>query len=177
MAPMAANRIPWKHALRDTAIVIATLVIWALDARMRSAELSASAFAVALLAGVMTAYSGYLAHEWGHLLGALSAGSVVHLPERVLSVFLFQFDSDRNNRAQFLRMSMGGFVASVLVIALLLALLPLQAWSGRIAMFLVLLGVIATFILEVPVAWRVAHGAAIPRGAAYRSSGDANVPA
>src|SRR6185295_9160157 len=107
---------------------------------------------------------------WGHLLGALAADGVVHLPERVLSVFLFQFDSDRNSRRQFLQMSMVGFVASALVIALLVAVLPLQAWSGRIAIFLVLLGVVATFILEVPVAWRVARGAPLTRGAAYRSS-------
>jgi hypothetical protein len=54
--------------------------------------------------------------------------------------------------------------------------LPLQAWSGRIAMALVFLGVVATFILEVPVAWRVAHGAPIPHGTAYRSSTDVSAP-
>jgi hypothetical protein len=88
----------------------------------------------------------------------------------VFSVFLFQFDSDRNSREQFLRMSMGGFVASVAAIVFLLLVLPLHATSGRIAMLLVAIGVVATFILEVPVAWRVAHGAPIPRGAAYHSS-------
>jgi hypothetical protein len=67
-------------------------------------------------------------------------------------------------------MSMGGFVASAVTILFLVMVLPLDAWSGRIAMLLVVLGVVATFILEVPVAWRVAHGASIPRGAAYRSS-------
>jgi hypothetical protein len=163
-------RIPWKHALRDLVIVVVTLGVWAIDATLRREGGGVWMIPVALVAGVLTAYSGYLAHEWGHLLGALSADSVVHLPERVFSVFLFQFDSDRNTRDQFLRMSMGGFIASAVVIALLLVALPLQAWSGWIAMFLVFLGVVATFILEVPVAWRVARGAPIPRGAAYRSA-------
>jgi len=168
--------LPYRHAARDAAIGLVTLALWWLDARMQVAG-GLAALTVAVLAGVMTAYCGYLVHEWGHLLGALSAGSVVHLPERVLSVFLFQFDSDRNSREQFLRMSMGGFVASAATIAILFAILPLQATSGRLAAFLVVLGVVATFILEVPVAWRVAHGAPIPRGAAYRSSADAGTTA
>lgn len=177
MPVTATTRIPWKHALRDLAVVGVTLAVWAIDAQVRREGAGGWSVPVALLAGALTAYSGYLVHEWGHLLGALSARSVVHLPDRVLSVFLFQFDSDRNDRRQFLRMSMGGFVASAVAVAFLIAVLPLQAWSGRIAMLLVLLGVVATFILEVPVAWRVARGAPIPHGAAYRSSTDVHSPA
>ncbi len=173
MTQSAAERIPWKRAVRDLAVVAATVAVWVIDAWLRQSGEGGWSLALAALVGAMTAYCGYLVHEWGHLLGALSAGSVVHLPERVLSVFLFQFDSDRNDSRQFLRMSMGGFVASALAIVFLVAVLPLQAWSGRIAMLLVFLGVVATFILEVPVAWRVAHGAPIPRGAAYRSSASA----
>jgi hypothetical protein len=167
--------LPYKHAVRDGSIVMITLVVWGLDAQLRSAG-GGVAFLVAFIAAALTTYCGYLVHEWGHLFGALSARSVVHLPDNALSVFLFQFDSDRNDRRQFLRMSMGGFVASALTIVLLLAVLPLHAWSGQIAIFLVFLGVVATFILEVPVAWRVAGGAPIPRGVAYRSSADASGP-
>jgi hypothetical protein len=167
------DSIPWKHLVRDAAVIAATLAIWRVDAVLREGAQGTAALAVAALAGVMTAYSGYLVHEWGHLLGALSAGSVVHRPERVFSIFLFQFDSDRNDRRQFLRMSMGGFAASAVSIVLLTLTLPLHAWSGTIAISLVMLGVIATFILEVPVAWQVGRGAPIPRGVAYRSSADA----
>jgi hypothetical protein len=171
-----AMSLPYRHAARDAAIVAATLALWWLDAATRAGG-GLAALLVAALAGAMTAYCGYLVHEWGHLLGALSARSVVHLPESVLSVFLFQFDSDRNGREQFLRMSMGGFVASIISIAFLLAVLPLQATSGQVALGLVVLGVVATFILEVPVAWLVAHGAPIPRGAAYRSSANTGTTA
>lgn len=166
---MTTLRLPAGHAVRDAWIILATLLVWWIDAGLR-AQGGAVSLAVATLAGVMTALCGYLVHEWGHLLGALSARSVVHLQDRIASVFLFQFDSDHNDRSQFLRMSMGGFVASALMIALLVAVLPLEAIAGKIAMLLVVLGVVATFLLEVPVAWRVAHGAPLPRGAAYRSS-------
>jgi F0F1-type ATP synthase assembly protein I len=172
----AAQRLPYKHAVRDGLVAVATLSLWWVDAGLQSRG-GGLALLVALLAGVMTAYCGYLVHEWGHLLGALSAGSVVHLPRRLFSVFLFRFDSDLNDRRQFLRMSMGGFIASALVVALLLAVLPLDARSGQIALALVLLGVVATFVLEVPVAWRVARGAPLPRGAAYRSSAGARTAA
>jgi hypothetical protein len=168
--------LPYKHALRDLFIVLATLLLWWADSGLRS-QGGALALLVAVLVAAMTAYCGYLAHEWGHLLGALSAGSVVHLPQRLFSVFLFQFDSDRNGRRQFLRMSMGGFLASGITLAFLLAVLPLNARSGRITLVLVLLGVVATFVLELPVAWRVARGAPIPRGGAYRSSAKAETTA
>jgi hypothetical protein len=164
--------LPAAHVLRDASILLVTLLVWSVDASLRS-EGGMIAATVAVIGGALTALCGYLVHEWGHLLGALSAGSTVHLPAKITSAFLFQFDSDRNTRRQFLRMSMGGFVASALVIVLLVAVVPLQALSGKVAMILVVLGVLATFILEVPVAWRVARGAPIPRGAAYRSATDA----
>jgi hypothetical protein len=168
---MASSHLPVAHAARDGLVVLVTLSLWWLDSELRAGG-GVAALAIAALAGVMTALCGYLVHEWGHLLGALSARSVVHLPDTVASVFLFRFDSDRNGRRQFLRMSMGGFVASALVIAVLIAVLPLSALSGKIAMLLAVLGVAATFVLEIPVAWRVAQGAPIPRGAAYESSLD-----
>ena len=120
----------------------------------------------------MTAVCGYLVHEWGHLVGAWAGGSVVHLPESAASTFLFRFDSDRNTREQFLRMSWGGFIASGISIVVLLLVLPLDTWAARVALLLVAAGVAATLILEVPPFRRVARGAPIPTGAAYRSAAD-----
>ena len=54
--------------------------------------------AVALTAGVLAALCGYLAHEWGHLIGARASGSLVHFPDRVASTFLFYFDTRHNDR-------------------------------------------------------------------------------
>ncbi|AXQ27399.1 hypothetical protein D0B54_01265 [Solimonas sp. K1W22B-7] len=155
-----------KLLLRDLALVAATVALVGWSHVLQTAA-SALHWPLAILAGALVAVSGYLAHEWGHLLGALSRGSRVELPPQLAAVFLFKFDSDRNDRRQFLAMSMGGFIASILVVALLLAVLDLHYWADRIALGLVVLGVAATFILEVPGAWKVYKGAPLPHGAAF----------
>ncbi len=162
--------MPWTMAIRDVTVVLITLSVWSLDAHLRTQAPGLSTFGVALAAGVLTAVCSYLAHEWGHFAGARLSRSVVHLPTGVGAVFLFNFDSDRNSRLQFIAMSCGGLLASALVMAALLRLLPLQATASRVALALVGLGFVATVILEVPIVWRVARGAPIPRGAVYSSS-------
>ncbi len=157
-----------KHAVRDAAVVAFTLGLWIADTGLRDVS-GATAVGVACAAGALTAVAGYLAHEWGHLLGARLSGSVVHIPPSAFSLFLFNFNSDRNGRAQFLVMSLGGFIASAAVVVLLLRVLPLHALSGRVAMGLTALGVLATVVLELPPCWRVFKGGAIPRGAAYKA--------
>jgi hypothetical protein len=161
-----------KLALRDLSVLTATLALWLLDPgpSWPAADSSATANAVAVLTGVLTVVCAYLAHEWGHLAGARLVRAVVHHPDTIFSVFLFRFDSDRNDRRQFLAMSLGGFLASAAAIAVLLEFLPRTALAGRLALVLALLGVIATAILELPPAWRVVRGAPIPTGAADRSS-------
>lgn len=159
-----------RLALRDLGLLGLTLALWRLDAGLRGAP-GALAAAVAVAAGALTAVAGYLAHEWGHLSAARFAGSVVHLPESPASPFLFRFDPERNGRREFLAMSAGGFAASAAVVALLLAALPLDALSGRVALALTGLGVLATALLEIPPAWRVLRGGPLPRGgAAYQTT-------
>jgi hypothetical protein len=159
-----------KLALRDLSILGVTLLLWQLDASLRSGGSTSVAMSVGVAAGVLTAVCGYFFHEWGHLAGAAWVKAVVHHPSTLAAVFLFQFDSDRNDRRQFLGMSFGGFAASAIAVTALLAWLPTDALAGRLALTLTLLGVVATVVLEFPPAWRVARGAPIPTGAAYRSS-------
>jgi hypothetical protein len=161
--------MPWKMAFRDVLLVMLTIVLWGVDAGFRGAD-GWVAGVVAVGAGLMAAVCGFLVHEWGHFLGARTGGSSIHRSDRVLDVFLFRFDSDANNRSQFLKMSFGGFLASAAVVVLYAVMLPADALSGKIALLLVALGVVATFILEFPVAWRVARGAPLPQGAAYKSA-------
>lgn len=157
-----------RHALRDGAIVAAALALWSVDARLRGEPGPGPALA-AVTAGALTALAGYLAHEWGHLLGGRLGGAVLHPPARVTDTFLFRFDTDRNGRAQFAAMSLGGFAASAVVVAALAAWLPLHALSGQVALALTAAGVLATVVLELPPFARVLRGAPIPRGAAYVS--------
>lgn len=151
----------WKLALRDIALLVLTLWVWSVEATVRG-EPGALSVGVCVAAGILTSVCAFSVHEWGHLLGAVLAGSTVHLPSRVSSLFLFQFDAEHNDRRQFLRMSWGGFAATGLVVLALGALLPFDALSGRVALGLVVLGVAATLITELPPAFRVARGAPIP---------------
>jgi hypothetical protein len=156
-----------KIVVRDTAILAATLGLWAWNGQL-AGQGTILPIAVALLAGVMTTVCGFLAHEWGHLIGAWLAKARVEVAGNAHSLFLFRFDT-RNTREQFLWMSMGGFIVSGLVIALLVSLLDPRKLADGTALGLTLLGVIATIILEFPPAWRVYRGGPIPTGAVYIS--------
>lgn len=161
--------MPWKHALRDIGLVLITLALWRADAAWRH-DAGVFPVLIAITAGAMASFVGYLAHEWGHFIGARAGGSVVRLPQSAAEIFLFNFDSDRNGREQFLLMSCGGFIASGIVVVLFLALLPLPSLSSLIALGLTIAGVIATAALEVPPFVRVYRGGPIPRGSAYVSA-------
>jgi len=167
-AARAGGAVPWGHALRDATLVVATLALWRADAALR-ADGGLLAVLVAVAAGVMTAVAGYLAHEWGHFLGARAGGSALRLPTSAREVFLFNFDVRRSTPAQFVLMSSGGFAASLIVVVLLLAVLPLPSLSSLIALGLTAAGVVATAVLEVPPFVRVLRGGPLPRGAAYAS--------
>jgi hypothetical protein len=151
---------------RDCAIAALTLALWAWTLRTGAAH-DAASVTLHVFTALMTVLTGYLVHEWGHLLGAYYRRSVVHLPETPLAAFLFRFDTGRNNREQFLAMSMGGFISSAIAVAALFLLLPWALLASKVALALVVIGVIATFILEVPTALAVYRGAAMPQGAAF----------
>ena len=155
-------RPPFKLLLRDLAII--ALAATALRASHGIGGGSPAHWPLALAAGALLAVAGYLAHEWGHLLGALASRSRIELPARITAVFLFKFDTGANDRRQFLWMSVGGFIASGIVVALYLQLLSFERLADRIALLLTGLGVLATAVLELPSAWRVLRGAGLPDG-------------
>src|SRR5262249_19730171 len=148
--------------------VALTLALWHVDAGMH-AHTSVLSVLVALAAGMAAAVSGYLAHEWGHLIGARASGGGVHFPKSVVSTFLFFFDTRNSDRHQFLRMSVGGFVASAIVTPLLIAILPAGAISTYVAWVLIVAGLVATAWLELPLYFKVRSGAPLPRGFVFRS--------
>lgn len=162
------SRVPWRFVLRDAAVVAVTATAWQLDGRLR-AQGDGVALAVAVSAGLLTALVGFLAHEWGHLAGSLATGSVVHFPRGLAHVFLFHFDARANSRRQFLWMSAGGYLATLVAVGGILALCPLDAWSGRVAVALAGAGMVVTFALEVPITLHVARGGPPPDGAVYRA--------
>lgn len=155
-------KLPAKILVRDAALVAVALILLVLSHRIEATS-SPLRIPLALLAGAMLTIAGYLVHEWGHLLGALASRSVVHLPDTVTALFLFRFDTGLNDRRQFLWMSAGGFIASIAVVAVFATTLSMDFVADRVALGLTALGVLATFVLEIPPAWRVLRGAALPQ--------------
>lgn len=160
--------VPARVIVRDIAVLLLTVLLMGASHTVGAA--GAGGIALAVLAGALVAFSGFLLHEWGHLLGGLSRRARMQPADGVLSIFLFKFDSSVNSREQFLAMSIGGFISSALAVAVLLAILSFNLLADQIALALTVLGVIATFVLEVPGAWKVYKGAPLPTGAAYVSS-------
>jgi uncharacterized membrane protein len=158
---------PFKIAVRDLLLLLATLGAWTIEPTTRHTSADPAGTAMQVAAGVMAGLCAVAAHEWGHYLGARAAGAVVYPARRVTAVFMFGFDRERNGRREFMAMSWGGFVASAAMIALFVTRLPLDALSGQVAMAFAAVGVLLTAALELPVAWRVAHGAELPRGTVY----------
>ncbi|MGH8455254.1 MAG: hypothetical protein ACRES4_00795 [Nevskiales bacterium] len=149
--------ITLKLALRDLTLIVAAILLWQYSHQLDAAG-SAWRIPLAILAGLMIPVGGFLAHEWGHLVGAWVSRSTVHMPKSVLTIFLFDYKPAENSREQFLSVSYGGFIASGLVVVLLLMVLSFDRLADQIALGLTLLGVIATLVLEIPPVWRVYRG-------------------
>lgn len=164
--------MPRTTLLRDLALLALAALLWWQDALARQAASSSTgALILGAAAGVSAAVAGFLLHEWGHLAGALAAGSFVHYPDRLLAPLLFHFDTARNDRRQFLWMSWGGYAASAASVMLIAALAPLHALSGQVALGLAGLGTLVTLVAEVPTTARVLRGAPLPEGYAFRPPG------
>jgi membrane protein YdbS with pleckstrin-like domain len=157
----------WKFALRDLILLALCVLMWQIN---MSAFASTNLF-IAIVCGtltvVITVLTSYEGHEWGHLTGAVATGAVVHAPRQLIHQFLFHFDGKQNSRQQFVGMSIGGLAASVAVLILLLQVLPLSTWSAKIALGIIIFGIIVTFLREVPEAWRVHRGTITPQGPVY----------
>jgi hypothetical protein len=152
----------WALIARDAVILAITVAVW------RWAMTAPEAWTPAIFAALLTAVSGYVLHEWGHLLGAMLKRAVFELPATPFETFfLFRFNRDANTRPQFFSMALGGFVASILTVIALLLWLPPGLLATTLALTLTGLGVLATLIIEVPEFWRVARGGPIPSGAAF----------
>ena len=155
-----------RFLARDGAVLGATVALLWLE---RGVVEGWEAHLLAIAAGVLVAVSGFLAHEWGHLLGAVVSGGSVRAPERLVSVFLFAFDTARSTRRQFLMMSYGGYLGTALSLVVIAVVVDPTRLSGLVAWGLVAVGVLATLALEIPTTVRVARGGALPTGGVYAS--------
>ena len=159
----------FAFVLRDSLIIALTLALWAWTLNLGKPH-DLLSVAVHLATGLLTVFVGYLLHEWGHLIGAWIAGGTFVLPATVTeTLFLFRFDNVRNSRAQFVSMSLGGFASSILFVAFLALVPPWGLLATWIAQALTAAGVLATFIIEVPMFIGVVRGGPMPTGTAFVS--------
>ncbi len=138
-----------RFAVRDLVLVGLTALLWyALAAR--SAGDGVVADLAGWIVGILVFACAYVAHEWSHFLGALAAGSRVDVGQNLASGFLFSFPAEGNGLKQFVVMSLSGFAATGIAIAVCYELLPDAYFATRVArggvLFLGLLGV----VLELP---------------------------
>jgi hypothetical protein len=152
-----------RFALRDALLVLASAGLWWLDALARAqGQGGVAAVALAIAAALSAVGCGFLLHEWGHLAGALASGARVEFPDQLASLYLFRFDVAHNDRRQFLTMSYGGYLGSLVAAALLVMLLPTAALSGKIGLVLTAIGFVAGFAAELPITLRVLRGGPLP---------------
>lgn len=153
-------------AIRDAMILVVTLVLWWLSL---SAEPDTTFHAVlSVSAGMGAAICAYNLHEWGHLLGAHLTRSVYTPAKRLISPFLFSYDADHNTRRQFLIMSLAGFAATAVFVAVYWLWMPQDRQAGRIALrgALILAGL--TVIIEFPIFFRALLGSTVPRTGMFK---------
>jgi L-serine deaminase len=157
----------WKFAFRDLVLLGICLLLWQLNLSALASINLLTAVLCGALTVIVTVLVSYQTHEWGHLTGAVAAGSLVHAPHQLIHPFIFHIDGNKNSRLQFVGMSVGGLAASLIALAVLLATLPLATWSAKITLGIVIVGIVATFVREVPEAWRVHRGTITPQGPVY----------
>src|SRR5262245_37291408 len=123
-----------RLALRDGAIALAALSLWAAgDAWYAGTHLAAAAL-LSALSGLAAGYGlGLLAHEWGHFAGARWGGGIAPTTKVTQLFPIFLLDMQRSPERAFRAMSVGGNLAHWSVVALFLAWVPLDA-PGRVAL-------------------------------------------
>ena len=156
--------------VRDAVAIALTLWLWQYTLQLAQ-PLGVYGIVIHSLTALATAFIGYLLHEWGHLLGAWGSRAAFELPTPFETFFLFRFDNLRSTRPQFFCMALGGFASSILMVIFLVLVLPSGVLATQIALTLTALGVLATFIIEVPEFARVWRGGLIPNGAAFVHAG------
>jgi hypothetical protein len=159
-APPADGAPVARLALRDAAIALAALSLWAAaDAWYAVTGLGAAAV-LSILDGLLVgAAVTLLAHEWGHFAGARLAGGIAPTIG-ITAVFpLFHFDMQKSPARAFRSMSVAGNAAHWLVVLVIAVGLPLDT-PGRIALLCAAFGY-AVFgsTTEIPVIRRAFAGA------------------
>ncbi|MDH3201058.1 MAG: hypothetical protein OEM15_09215 [Myxococcales bacterium] len=168
----------FRFVIRDVAILLVTIGLWLLSFETEPGTTLASV--VSISAGVGALVCAYNFHEWGHLVVARMTDSVFTPARRVISPFLFSYDTEHNTPRQFLLMSLGGFAATALFVVAFLLWMPRDQQAGRIALYGALILASLTVVIEFPIFFRALLGNTVPRTGMFKGptvgGGQKNTP-
>jgi hypothetical protein len=150
-----------RLAMRDAAIALGALSLWAAADAWRVATGLTAASVLTALNGLGVGYALVrMAHEWGHFAGARWAGGIAPTRSIEQVFFFFDFDLQRSPPEAFRAMGIGGNLAHWSMVVLLLTLAPLDAPS-RAALPAAALGfAVMASLIEIPVIRRAYAGVA-----------------
>lgn len=149
----------FQVGVRDLALVLAAISLWAAADTWFAVTSLGFAAAVATLNGLLVgAYVGGQLHEWGHFAGARLSGAASPIAPVSGLVPLFNFDMAANSDAQFQSMSIGGNLAHWTTVLALVFLVPMDT-PGRVALIAGAFGfAVFASVTEFPIIRRVAFG-------------------
>ena len=139
-----------KIAIRDALILAAVVGLWTVAASYSAGSGPVSDLS-GLILGLGVGVGAFLLHEWGHLLGGLAMGAVMHAPKSLRSGYLFSFDTKRNTRPQFLVMSFSGFAVTAIAVWFAYGVLPSDLLATRVARGAILFLTSLTVFIEIPI--------------------------
>ena len=145
----------YKLAIRDLSFIVILFLAWQwLSPWLMDDSLMADFIGVLL--GGLTALSFHLIHEWGHIAGGFIGGSDMSAAVKKNAISLFTYQASNNNRNQFLLMSLGGFIATALLVWFSYTQLADDQFASRIVRGYSLVQVFLALVLEMPlVAWAI----------------------
>jgi hypothetical protein len=155
-----------RFVIRDTAILLATILAW--WGSLAAEPGSTLASTLSITAGAGAAICAFNLHEWAHVVGAHLSHSVYVPAKRIYSPFLFSYDDEHNSRGQFLVMSLSGFAATAAFVAAFLLWMPQDQQAGRIALRAALVLAALTVIFEFPIFFKALLGKKVPRTGLFK---------
>jgi hypothetical protein len=151
-----------RFLARDLAIAAGAVLLRALLASPSSVPGVAGDFA-GVFAGFLLGACALLSHEWGHLAGAVLSRSSITPGRSLRSLFSFSFDAGRNSRAQFVAMSLGGWVGTVAAVLAAYTWLPGGDLASRVARGTTLISALLVVVIEIPLVARALWTGKVPR--------------
>jgi hypothetical protein len=151
-----------KFLLRDAAIALGSALLWALVAGRAAVPGPVGDFS-GVLVGVLLGGCALLTHEWGHFLGAVASRSTIAPGRSLRSPFGFSFDTRQNSQAQFVAMSVGGWIGTAAWVWAVYAWFPQDDLTSRVAHGTALISATLAAVIEIPLVARALWTGKLPR--------------